>query len=430
MNDEKAYQFGKSRLIIKFGDLTSAVTDVIVSSDDAYLSMGGGVSASILRAGGDVIARDARKNVPCQMGDVVVTSAGKLEAKYVFHAITIDWSQKDEFTVEKSINSIIKKSLNVLSVLGLKSIAFPAIGTGAARYSLEDVAHFMSMAISEFLSNSDEELEIYIYLMDRYGRRTAIDYIVFFEQFYRRMFTSGVDIAEVNPAETEAHAKQWDMKSMRLNHLNSYLIKLEEQRMNFEMKLIEAIEKNDNEQIKTLHYQLDENNKIRYSCMREIKEVECTDALNSSFKSVFLSSTFEDMKEYRKAIIDRIIKRRMVPICMENWGANANKVTSVITDEVKKADIYLGIFGTRYGYVDENTNMSMTEIEYREALASNKPILVYIAKNAKDDITTGDNSQKMLELLTGIEKERIVYYFNSIDQLGEQVFADLERYIK
>lgn len=430
MNNEKAYQFGKSRLIIKFGDLTSAVTDVIVSSDDAYLSMGGGVSASILRAGGDVIARDARKNVPCQMGDVVVTSAGKLEAKYVFHAITIDWSQKDEFTVEKSINSIIKKSLNVLSVLGLKSIAFPAIGTGAARYSLEDVAHFMSMAISEFLSNSDEELEIYIYLMDRYGRRTAIDYIVFFEQFYRRMFTSGVDIAEVNPAETEAHAKQWDMKSMRLNHLNSYLIKLEEQRMNFEMKLIEAIEKNDNEQIKTLHYQLDENNKIRYSCMREIKEVECTDALNSSFKSVFLSSTFEDMKEYRKAIIDRIIKRRMVPICMENWGANANKVTSVITDEVKKADIYLGIFGTRYGYVDENTNMSMTEIEYREALASNKPILVYIAKNAKDDITTGDNSQKMLELLTEIEKERIVYYFNSIDQLGEQVFADLERYIK
>ena len=430
MNDEKAYQFGKSRLIIKFGDLTSAVTDVIVSSDDAYLSMGGGVSASILRAGGDVIARDARKNVPCQMGDVIVTSAGKLEAKYVFHAITIDWSQKDEFTVEKSINSIIKKSLNVLSVLGLKSIAFPAIGTGAARYSLEDVAHFMSMAISEFLSNSDEELEIYIYLMDRYGRRTAIDYIDFFEQFYRRMFTSGVDIAEVNPAETEAHAKQWDMKSMRLNHLNSYLIKLEEQRMNFEMKLIEAIEKNDNEQIKTLHYQLDENNKIRYSCMREIKEVECTDALNSSFKSVFLSSTFEDMKEYRKAIIDRIIKRRMVPICMENWGANANKVTSVITDEVKKADIYLGIFGTRYGYVDENTNMSMTEIEYREALASNKPILVYIAKNAKDDITTGDNSQKMLELLTEIEKERIVYYFNSIDQLGEQVFADLERYIK
>ena len=357
-------------------------------------------------------------------------SAGKLEAKYVFHAITIDWSQKDEFTVEKSINSIIKKSLNVLSVLGLKSIAFPAIGTGAARYSLEDVAHFMSMAISEFLSNSDEELEIYIYLMDRYGRRTAIDYIVFFEQFYRRMFTSGVDIAEVNPAETEVHAKQWDTKSMRLNHLNSYLIKLEEQRMNFEMKLIEAIEKNDNEQIKTLHYQLNENNKIRYSCMREIKEVECTDALNSSFKSVFLSSTFEDMKEYRKAIIDRIIKRRMVPICMENWGANANKVTSVITDEVKKADIYLGIFGTRYGYVDENTNMSMTEIEYREALASNKPILVYIAKNAKDDITTGDNSQKMLELLTEIEKERIVYYFNSIDQLGEQVFADLERYIK
>lgn len=430
MNDEKTYQFGKSRLIIKFGDITTAMTDAIVSSDDAFLSMGGGVSAAIFRAGGDAIAKDAQKNVPCKMGDVVVTSAGKLDSKYVFHAITIDWSQKDEVTVEKSINNIIKKSLNLLSVLGLKSIAFPAIGTGAARYNLEDVAHFMSMAISEFLSNSNEEWDIYIYLMDRYGRRTAIDYIVFFEQFYRRMFTSGVDITEINPAETVAHPKQWDGKSRRLNHLNSYLIKLEEQRMTFEIKLIEAIEKNDNEQIKTLHYQLDENNKIRYSCMREIKEVESMDTLSSSFKSVFLSSTFEDMKEYRKAIIDRIIKRRMVPICMENWGANTNKVTSVITDEVKKADIYLGIFGARYGYVDEKSNMSMTEIEYREALASNKPILVYIAKNAKEGIATEDNNAKMIELLNEIEKERIVYYFNSIDQLGEQVFADLENYMR
>lgn len=86
--------------------------------------------------------------------------------------------------------------------------------------------------------------------------------------------------------------------------------------------------------------------------MREIKEVECTDALNSSFKSVFLSSTFEDMKEYRKAIIDRIIKRRMVPICMENWGANANKVTSVITDEVKK-QIFILV------YSEHDMDMSM-----------------------------------------------------------------------
>ncbi|MCS2333885.1 hypothetical protein NXX54_03520 [Bacteroides sp. BFG-638] len=58
------------------------------------------------------------------------------EFLHLSYAITIDWSQKDEFTVEKSINSIIKKSLNVLSVLGLKSIAFPVIATRAARYSL------------------------------------------------------------------------------------------------------------------------------------------------------------------------------------------------------------------------------------------------------------------------------------------------------
>jgi O-acetyl-ADP-ribose deacetylase (regulator of RNase III) len=48
----RSYQFGKSRLTIEFGDITSANAQAIVSSDDYYITMGGGVSASILRAGG------------------------------------------------------------------------------------------------------------------------------------------------------------------------------------------------------------------------------------------------------------------------------------------------------------------------------------------------------------------------------------------
>jgi len=83
------YHIGKSRLTLTFGDITSSDAQVLVSSDDYYLSMGGGVSAAILEAGGNSIALDAVKRVPAMLGDVVVTTAGTLRAQYIFHAITI-----------------------------------------------------------------------------------------------------------------------------------------------------------------------------------------------------------------------------------------------------------------------------------------------------------------------------------------------------
>ncbi|MEM1123622.1 MAG: macro domain-containing protein, partial [Bacteroidota bacterium] len=86
---QRAYKFGKSTLIIKFGDITESQDEVIVSSDDYYLSMGGGVSAAILKKGGNEISLDALKKVPANIGDVVITTAGRLPAKFIFHAITI-----------------------------------------------------------------------------------------------------------------------------------------------------------------------------------------------------------------------------------------------------------------------------------------------------------------------------------------------------
>src|SRR5687767_10867044 len=89
MIQARTYQFGPSQLSIRFGNIVTAEAQVIVSSDDHYITMGSGVSAAILRAGGGAIPLDARKKVPAALGDVVVTTAGALKAQYVFHAITI-----------------------------------------------------------------------------------------------------------------------------------------------------------------------------------------------------------------------------------------------------------------------------------------------------------------------------------------------------
>src|SRR5712691_11316035 len=75
---------------VQYGDITACSADVLVSSDDNYLSMGGGVSYTISRAAGASLTREARKQLPLKLGDVAVTSAGRLHSKYVFHGVTID----------------------------------------------------------------------------------------------------------------------------------------------------------------------------------------------------------------------------------------------------------------------------------------------------------------------------------------------------
>ena len=90
------YQIGSSTIRIHVGHLTRSRSHALVSSAGYLLSMGGGVSsmgggvsAAILNAGGQAIWSDARKMAPRAAGDIVVTGAGSLPARYVLHAIMI-----------------------------------------------------------------------------------------------------------------------------------------------------------------------------------------------------------------------------------------------------------------------------------------------------------------------------------------------------
>ena len=88
-NRRRINRFRDSTLTLEFADITTSESQVLVSSDDSYLTMGGGVSAAIRRTGGNAIALDAAKKIPIKPGDVAVTTAGALRAHYVFHAITL-----------------------------------------------------------------------------------------------------------------------------------------------------------------------------------------------------------------------------------------------------------------------------------------------------------------------------------------------------
>ena len=89
--ESRQYRFNNSTLTIIIGDIIQSKAEVIVSSDDTGISMGGGVSGQIKRAGGNAIQADAQKKCPGELGDVIVSTAGNLEhQKFIFHSLTIN----------------------------------------------------------------------------------------------------------------------------------------------------------------------------------------------------------------------------------------------------------------------------------------------------------------------------------------------------
>lgn len=85
--DSRQYIFNKSTLTV----ILESQAEVIVSSDNCYVSMGGGVSRAILKEGGLSIKSDVQKMVSVSLGDVIATKAGTLEhQKYCYnHCITL-----------------------------------------------------------------------------------------------------------------------------------------------------------------------------------------------------------------------------------------------------------------------------------------------------------------------------------------------------
>lgn len=162
------YQLSKTILRIIYSDITKLKADVLVSSDDNYLSMGGGVSYALSRAAGELLRKEARKLVPLKIGDVAVTSAGNLAASYVFHAVTIDYTNLI-YPSEESIRSSTLKCLQLADTLQAKSIAFPALGTGVGGFPFQMAADVMMRTIADYIMGKTKIEVITLTLFPRKG---------------------------------------------------------------------------------------------------------------------------------------------------------------------------------------------------------------------------------------------------------------------
>jgi O-acetyl-ADP-ribose deacetylase (regulator of RNase III) len=144
-----------STLILTCGDITKESTDAIVNAANSRLAGGGGVDGAIHRAGGLAIMQECRKIGSCPTGQAVITSGGNLKAKYVIH--TVGPRYHDGTKKEAALlKSAYEESLKLASTKNLKSIAFPAISTGAYGYPLHDAARIALQIIIDYLKEHQD----------------------------------------------------------------------------------------------------------------------------------------------------------------------------------------------------------------------------------------------------------------------------------
>lgn len=172
---------GNSTLRVEYSDLTILSADVLVSSDDVDLSMGGGASDALLRAGGEEVWREARRWAPIELGNVAITTAGRLNAKHIFHAAVLDYGRIHLTTIDL-IRKVTKKCLMLCDQLGYQSIAFPALATGAAGLSPERSAVAMMLEIVAHLNHPTNVKFVTIALYPRFGLDKSV-----LPQFYSQV---------------------------------------------------------------------------------------------------------------------------------------------------------------------------------------------------------------------------------------------------
>ncbi len=152
----------KEKIRILRGDITDSECEAIVNAANTDLWLGSGVAGAILKKGGDSIQKECNAIGPIDLGEAAVTSGGNLKAKYVIHAASMDFETP---TTEESLYDSIKNCLLRAEELAVKSIAFPAIGTGVGEFETQDCAELMLGELLLRLKHSPqlERIEVVLY---------------------------------------------------------------------------------------------------------------------------------------------------------------------------------------------------------------------------------------------------------------------------
>lgn len=145
-------KLGLCQLELVQGDITKQQVDAIVNAANSALAGGGGVDGAIHKAAGPEILQETARLFPdgCPTGSSVVTSAGQLSARWIFHAVGPVWQGGRQGEPEQ-LASACRSCLFHAKELGCSSIAFPALSAGAFGYPLDLAANNLIKTTMDFV---------------------------------------------------------------------------------------------------------------------------------------------------------------------------------------------------------------------------------------------------------------------------------------
>lgn len=162
-----------SNISLILGDITKISADAIVNAANTCLMGGGGVDGAIHRAGGAEILDDCRRIVAkqggCNVGEAVITGAGKLPAKYVIHTVGPRWNG-GTYGEAELLKFAYENCFRLIMANDIKTIAFPNISTGIYCFPKEQAAQIAVACIREFLVRHPamEQIIIVCFEQDNY----------------------------------------------------------------------------------------------------------------------------------------------------------------------------------------------------------------------------------------------------------------------
>ncbi len=178
-------------------DITKEATEAIVNAANSSLLGGGGVDGAIHRTGGPSILNECKKIVAeighLPAGKAVITTAGRLAAKYVIHTVGPIYGSGGE---AKKLTSCYKESIRVADDHGIRSLAFPSISTGAFGYPVEAAAQVAVKAVIEALTSAGQVMHARFVLFDSYTLKAYVDAV---DKLQKLPFLSPLKIERGSP---------------------------------------------------------------------------------------------------------------------------------------------------------------------------------------------------------------------------------------
>jgi len=157
------------KVFIRQGDLTETATDAIVNAANNDLQLGVGVAGAIRRKGGPAIQEECDRIGSIPVGEAAITGGGRLAARYVIHAASM---QLGGSTTERNLRASTRNSLLRAKEKGLRSIAFPAVGTGIAGFPMDRCARIMLEEVRAHLDSATSIERVEFVLFDASARDT------------------------------------------------------------------------------------------------------------------------------------------------------------------------------------------------------------------------------------------------------------------